>query len=91
MIKTFKNKALRAFFLKGKVSKINPNWIKRIGSLLDQLDAAALPEDMNIPGNDFHGLEGNPKRYSVHVNGNWCITYEWDGEDAVRVNLEGHH
>jgi proteic killer suppression protein len=27
----------------------------------------------------------------VHVNGPWCITFEWDGEDAVRVALEEYH
>lgn len=59
--------------------------------ILDQLDAATKPEDMNIPGNNFHALRGKPKRYSVHVNGNWCITYEWDGNAPIRVNLEDYH
>ncbi len=62
----------------------------RIGRLLDLLEAAELPEHMNLPGNDFHKLSGS-ERYSVHVNGNWCITFEWDGNEAVRVDLEDYH
>jgi len=46
---------------------------------------------MNIPGWNFHGLEGKPKRFSVSVNGNWRITFEWEGEDANHVHLEDYH
>jgi hypothetical protein len=43
---------------------------------------------MNVPGFDFHSLQGfNPKRYSVHVNGPWCITLEFeDGEAAASIS-----
>ncbi len=53
---------------------------KRIQRRLDALDAATNPEDMNVPGFDFHGLLGHaPKRYSWnHINGPWCVTFEWD-------------
>jgi hypothetical protein len=37
---------------------------------------------------DFHGLEGKPKRYRIHVNGPWCITFEWVEGGAWRVDLE---
>jgi len=46
---------------------------------------------LNVPGFYFHALRGKPKRYSVHVNGPYCITFEWGGEDALRVNLENYH
>ena len=46
---------------------------------------------MNIPGFDFHGLRGKPKRYSVHLNGPWCVTFGWDENDAVGVYLEQYH
>jgi plasmid maintenance system killer protein len=54
-------------------------------------DAAKSPEALNVPGFDFHGLQGKPKRYSVHVNGPWCITFEWQGENAVKVDRENYH
>jgi proteic killer suppression protein len=46
---------------------------------------------MNIPGFNFHRLQGQPVRYTVHVNGPWCLTFEWEGEDAVHVDLEQYH
>jgi proteic killer suppression protein len=46
---------------------------------------------MNMPSFDFHALRGKPKRYTVHVNGPWRVTFEWDRTDAVRVDLEQYH
>ena len=45
-----------------------------------------------LPGFDFHALRGfNPTRYSVHVNGLWCITFEFEDGDAFRVGFEQYH
>jgi proteic killer suppression protein len=53
---------------------------------------AVRPEEMNVPGFDFHPLQGfNPKRYTVHVNGPWCITFEFEDGDAHRVDFEQYH
>jgi toxin HigB-1 len=51
----------------------------------------AEPGDLNIPGFQFHPLRGKPLRYSVHVNGPWCITFEFHDGDAWRVDLENYH
>ncbi|MCM5555176.1 type II toxin-antitoxin system RelE/ParE family toxin [Pleomorphomonas sp. NRK KF1] len=89
MIRTFRNKALAELFEAGLSAKIDVKMRKRILLRLDRLDAAQRPEDMNLPGFDFHALNGfNPTRYTVHVNGPWCITFEFDGQDAVRVDFE---
>ena len=57
----------------------------RILRRLDRLDVIVRPEEMNIPGFDFHPLRGfKPTRYSVHVNGPWCITFEFEKGDFVR-------
>jgi proteic killer suppression protein len=50
------------------------------------------PEEMNVPGFDFHPLRGfKPMRYSVHVNGPLCITFEFEDGDACRVDFEQNH
>jgi proteic killer suppression protein len=47
---------------------------------------------MNLPGFDFHALKSFvPTRYTVHVNGPWCITFEFESGDAVRVDFEQYH
>ena len=49
-------------------------------------------EALNQPGFDFHPLRGSrPRRYSIHVNGPWCITFEWRNGRALRVDLEQYH
>lgn len=65
--------------------------IKRCQRRLAALDLADSLEDLNIPGFNFHGLQGKPKRYSIHVNGPWRITFEWIDGNAFRVDLEQYH
>ena len=92
MIQTFRNKALADLWEKGRTAKIDPRMHERIMRRLDRLDVAATPEEMNLPGFDFHPLKGfKPTRYSVHVNGPWCITFEFAEGDAVRVDFEQYH
>lgn len=92
MIKSFRNKALAELFDKGRSAKIDVKLHKRILVRLDRLDVAEKPEDMNLPGFNFHALSGvNPTRYTVHVNGPWCVTFEFDGKDADRVDFEQYH
>ncbi len=91
MIKTFRDKELSAFWA-GKRSKIDARFHQRLRLRLDRLHAASAPEDMNLPGYDFHGLSGfNPKRYTVHVNGPWGITFAFENGDAYQVDFEQYH
>jgi proteic killer suppression protein len=77
---------------KGKSSKIDAKMHKRIFARLDRLDVAVRPEEMSVPGFDFHSLHGfDPKGYSVHINGPWCITFEFEDGEACRVDFEQYH
>lgn len=91
MIKTFRNKALSELWLNGKTSKINAKMHERILLRLERLDLVTAPEEMNLPGFNFHALRGKPERYSVHINGPWCVTFEFYGGDAYRVDYEQYH
>lgn len=91
MIKSFKNKGLKELFLKGDSAKVNQDHHQKLLDQMDALDAATEPQQMNVSGWNYHSLKGKPKRYSVHVNGNWCLTFEWDGENAIRVDYEDYH
>jgi proteic killer suppression protein len=88
MIKSFRSKDLQLLWVGGK-SRIDSRLHARILRRLDALDAAARAQDMNVPGFDFHALRGfDPTRYTVHVNGPWCITFEFSGRDADHVDWE---
>jgi proteic killer suppression protein len=92
VIRSFRSKALSQFAVKGDTRKLSVQNPKRIARILMQLDEAEKPEEMNIPGYRFHLLKGDQKgRYAVEASGNWRITFGWDGEDAVEVDLEDYH
>ena len=37
------------------------------------------------------GPSGAEGRYAIDASGNWRITFGWDSEDAVDVDLEDYH
>ena len=92
MIRTFRSKALAELWAKGRTAKIDAKMSKCILIRLDRLNVASAPTQMNLPGFDFHALKGFvPTRYSVHVIGRWCITFEFDSGEALRVDFEQYH
>lgn len=47
---------------------------------------------MNLPGLYLHELKGDRQgAWSVRVSGNWRVTFEFDGPDAVNVDYEDYH
>ena len=92
MIRSFRHKGLAELWATGKTRKIDAKLHGRILRRLEVLDQAERPEDLNVSGFDFHALRGyQPKRYTIHVNGPRCITFEFHNGDAWRVDLEQYH
>jgi proteic killer suppression protein len=92
MIKSFLHKGLRDFFEKGSKAGIQPHHAARLSRQLRQLDDAAGPGDMNIPGWKLHSLHDELEgHFSVWVNGNWRLTFRFEGEDALLVDYQDYH
>ncbi len=91
MIKSFRSKALKLFFEKGDSSRLSVPNHDRVRRQLITLDEAATPDAMDMPGWRFHGLQGKPKRYAVDASGNYRVTFGFEGQDAVAVDLEDYH
>jgi proteic killer suppression protein len=91
VIRSFRSKALADLWARGDTGKIDRRLHRRILARLDRLEVAEAPNEMDVPGFDFHALHGKPRRYSVHVNGPWCVTFEFENGDALRVDLEQYH
>ncbi len=92
MIRSFRHKGLAELFEHGQSAKVDAKLHRRILLRLDALNNAVLIEDVNLPGYDFHALKGfRPTRYTIHVNGPWGITFEFDGENVFRVDFEQYH
>lgn len=46
---------------------------------------------MNLPGSGLHALQGQQLgRYAVSVNGNWRLTFAFEGVNAVLLDYEDH-
>ena len=92
MIRDFKSKGLSELWSTGETAKIDAKMYKRILVRLDALDAATKLGDLALPGFNFHPLSGfEPTRYSIHVNGPWCITFAFDETDVLEVQFEQYH
>lgn len=91
MIRSFLHKGLIELYHTGHSGKVRQDLVKRVQQRLEILHQARNLGDIQSHGFNFHALHGTPKRYSVHVNGPWCITFEWVDNEAWRVDLEQYH
>ena len=56
------------------------------------LDTAQTVEDMDIPGFRLHPLKAQMRgRWSVTVNGNWRLTFEFQDGNAYVLDYEDYH
>jgi proteic killer suppression protein len=60
---------------------------------LEILDAAiSLNELAMTPGNELEQLRGGRSgQYSIRINRQWRICFEWRGRDAERVEIVDYH
>jgi proteic killer suppression protein len=92
MIESFLHKGLKNFYSTGSLAGIRADHRKRLQLILARLDVIYKPEDMSLPGFDFHKLSGDMKEYySVSVNKNWRIIFKFNGKDAYDVDYVDYH
>ena len=92
MIKHFKHKGLKLFFESGSKSGIRLDHAARLARQLRQLNDVRSAKEMNMPGWKLHPLAGElADHWSVTVNGNWRMTFTFEGEDAILVDYQDYH
>ncbi|MDO9164941.1 MAG: type II toxin-antitoxin system RelE/ParE family toxin [Rhodoferax sp.] len=91
MIGSFRHKGLEDIYQTGKTRRIGAEHVRKCIRILQMLETAIEPEQMNLAGLRFHGLQGSPKRWSVRVSANYRITFGWSGESATHIDLEDYH
>ena len=90
MIRSLRSRALHSLWNEADAHGIRADQVARVRRVLLELDVASRPDDLNLPGYRFHPLQGRPKRYSVTITRTWRITFEWDGEDALKIDYEDY-
>ena len=61
-------------------------------AVLDLLETAKRPNDMDFPGFELHPLKGDKYGYwSVTVRANWRITFEFENDNVINVDYEDYH
>ena len=92
MIKSFKHDGAERFFRTESKAGIQPAHAKKLKVQLIRLDQSKSPEDMNLSGWKFHPLSKDlAGHYAVSVNGNWRLTFAFEGVDAILVDYQDYH
>lgn len=95
MIKSFVHKGLEKFYYDGSTAKIQANHENKLALILDKLNAATGPRDMDLPGFRLHSHNGHKKAelptWSVDVSGNWRVTFVFEGGDVYIVDYCDPH
>jgi proteic killer suppression protein len=90
VIKSFRHRGLKKYFLTGSKAEIQPKHASKLRLQLFALDNARRPSDMNAPGWKLHPLAGALKDHWA-VSGNWRLTFKFEGEDATLVDYQDYH
>jgi proteic killer suppression protein len=92
MIRSYRHKGLQKFAETGSKAGIRPDHAVRLRRLLTALDVATRPADMDAPGYHLHSLRGNlDGHWAVRVNGNWRLTFKFEGEDVILIDYQDYH
>ena len=91
MIKSFQHKGLRKFYETGNLAGVQASHGKRLRMQLAALDTAQIIEDMDIPGFRLHPLKGELQgHWSITVNANWHMTFEFNDGNAYVLAYEDY-
>jgi proteic killer suppression protein len=93
VIKSFKSKETEKIFSRQRSPRL-PNEIQQVAlRKLRMLNNAATIKDLRIPpANRLQKLTGDRAgQYSIRINDQWRICFEWRGGDAYRVEITDYH
>ncbi len=92
MIISWQHKGLKRFYETGDTSKIQTRHVNKLHDVLQMLDVVTRPEQMRLPGLDFHKLAGSLKDfYSVKISANYRVIFGFDGKDIILVDYVDYH
>ena len=91
MIKSFQHKGLRKLYETGSTAGVQPAHARRLRLQLAALDTARARDDKDIQGFRLHSQRGMRGRWSIMVNGNWRLTFEFRDGNAYVLDYEDYY
>lgn len=92
VIKSFRHKGLEALYVRDSARGIRADHAAKLRRILQALEEATGPHELNHPGYGLHPLKGARKGdWAIKVDGNWRITFRFAGQDVERVDYEDYH
>lgn len=93
MIKSFANDDTEQLFCNCNAKGIPVSLAKRAIRKLDMIDSAYVIDDLRVPpGNRLHKLKGDrAEQYSISINDQWRICFEFDDGNAYDVEICDYH
>lgn len=59
---------------------------------LQVLNTTESALEMDVPGWDWHPLKSDlAGHWAVKVNGNWRLTFSFEGKDVILVDYQDYH
>lgn len=92
MITHFADRRLQALHLRGDGRRLPPHLVRRLGVVLDRMDDATAPQELDLPGYRLHQLSGDLVGFwSIRISANWRVIFRFDGRDIVDVRFVDYH
>ena len=93
MIESFASSEAERLFATGKSRRLPPDILRRAVMRLTQLDAATALEDLRLPpSNRLEALSGDRAgQWSIRINDQWRVCFEWQDGHARRVEIVDYH
>ena len=93
MIRSFKDKETQRIFERQRSRKL-PSEIQQVAlRKLRMLNQSTTLQELRIPpANRLERLSGDLEgQYSIRINNQWRICFEWQNDDAFNVEIVDYH
>jgi proteic killer suppression protein len=93
VIRNFRDKETERVFDRERKTKLAPTLQRAALRKLLMLDAAESLDDLRVPpGNRLEKLSADRAgQYSIRINDQWRICFEWSDGDAYEVEIVDYH
>ncbi len=93
VIRSFGNRDTELVWLREPAPKLDPRIHRVANRKLQLLDAATSLNSLRVsPGNRLEALKGDRKgQYSIRINSQWRICFNWTEAGPENVIIEDYH